>query len=445
MSNRFKTLPIIYTILFLTVLAFSVYKSFYAYNWIKPIADKDLGNIANSIFVRPSICTHNTGIFLTICYSNEKLMPIEDIGCGDLGYPLLANIITFLRLKDSPLSKEDLVKVNIWINWFGLLFLAVALIMAKLKWSALPIIVAGTHYFMQEQELSADYYSTFWGIFCLALGGIIYLCMSFNKKNHSLRFVYLLVSVLTFLLSLLMREPFGYIGIIASFFVMLIYFIKEKSNFKSKSLKYIYVSLLLLSITLVPSALLTLRNMIWNVPKGEVIAKHGLSYSLVMTLGSLQNPWGLTRNDPTMINMRKNIDPNVVHYSNKHFKILRSLYIKMLLDKPREVADIYYTMLLGILNSSNFCKITTFGNYLKILFGMVIFIFISLKARFNDNFFMLLALSIGCLLALSQGIFAGATYYSKTAEIGFIAIILISVEMLFLNLKNWRFLHGTKG
>ena len=202
---------------------------------------------------------------------------------------------------------------------------------------------------------------------------------------------------------------------------------------------------MLLSITLAPSALLTLRNMIWNVPKGKVIARHGFSYSLVMDLGSLQNPWGLTRIDSTMINMEKNIDPNVVHYSNEHFKILRTLYIKMLFDKPREILDIYYAMLLNILNSSNFCKITIFGNYLKILFGMVILIFISLKARFNDNFFMLLALSIGCLLALSQGIFAAGTYYSKTAEIGFIAIILISVEMLFLNLKNWRFLHVTKG
>jgi len=419
----------IYHFLILAGLLFSLYNVWLSYQSVEKIAASDKGDIANAILELPSLCTYNTGIFLAQCTSKSDVKPIEDIGCGDLGYPLLANVITRLGVKSSPLTKEDLVRINIWLNWSGLMLLVVALRVAGLKQTSLLTIFAGTYIFINVKELSADYYSTFWGVFCIALSGIIFLWVSQRKsiKRHALFSFW--VAFFCLAIALLIREPMGYIGIAASLSIVLGNFVIDKDR-KRKVLKYFIIGFVICSITLMPSILVAIRTLVWNVPKGEILPKHGFSYTLLIGIGTVPNSWGITRADKTATLIAKNVDPNVVHYSNRHFEIMKKIYFRMFLEKPLEMISIYRVMASRIIAYPT--KIISYYSYVGILVIGLIICFWRTKQLFKPYFLMGIALSMSCFLALAQGILAGL-YYSKTAEIGFIVSILALVEIFTQN------------
>src|SRR3989344_1393634 len=415
----------IYHFLFLAGLLFSLHIVYLSYQSVEKIAANDNGNIANAILELPSLCTYNTGIFLAKCTSKADVKPIEDIGCGDLGYPLLANIITYLRVKNLPLTKADLVRINIWLNWIGLIFLAFALIVADLKWTPILTVFVGAHYFMRKENLTADYYSSFFGIFCIALAGVILFALA-HKKNPINCKVYFAMAFLSFIAALLLREPMGYIGMIGALFILLINFIKEKTKWPHKFLKACILGLMIYSITLVPLALTTARTLLWNVPKGKLIPKHGISYTLIMGFGTIPNSWGITRSDETTRVIARNVDPDFVTYSTKHFDILRSVYTKMIIEKPMEMLHIYRTMLSRVLTTQT--KIKSYYFYILLLSLLILLGAVRLKGQSKIYFWIVASLGICCLLALAQGVLAGV-YYAQTAEVGFIVSILMSLEI----------------
>lgn len=424
----------IYHFLFLAGLFFSLHIVYLSYQSVEKIAANDNGNIANVILELPSLCTYNTGIFLAKCTSKEDVKPIEDIGCGDLGYPLLANIITYLGVKNSPLTKADLVRINIWLNWIGLIFLAFAMIVADLKWTPILTVFIGAHYFMPQDypALTANYYSSFFGIFCIALAGVIFFALA-HKKNPKNRTVYFFLAFLSFTAALLLREPMGYIGMIGALFISSINFIKENTGWWRKFLRFCVLGLMIYSITLLPLSLTTARTLLWNVPKGQLIPKHGISYTLIMGFGTIPNSWGITRSDETTRVIARNVDPDFVTYSAKQFDILTRVYTKMIIEKPMEMLHIYRTMLSRALTAQT--KVMSYYFYILLLSVLILLGAVILKGQSKIHFWIVTSLGICCLLALAQGVLAGV-YYAQTAEVGFIVSILMSLEIFMQNIAG---------
>src|SRR4030067_87183 len=176
MKTKFR----IYHFLILAGLLFSLYRVHMAYQWVEKLAALDDHPAVKLIFLDPSICTYNTGVFLALCTSKTDIVAIEDAVPGDLGYMLLSSIITSFEKR--PLTKADAVRVNIWLSWAGVIFLAIALMVANLKSTAIITVFIGS-YFIKGEKILMDYYGGIFAVFCIALGVVIFFTLA-NNRNY---------------------------------------------------------------------------------------------------------------------------------------------------------------------------------------------------------------------------------------------------------------------
>ena len=419
-----KTKLRIHHFLILTGLFFSIYRVHAAYQWVEKNAT-DNRPAVNPLFLAPSICTYNTGIFLAHCTSKADVIAVEDAYPGDLGYTLLSNIITSFKKK--PLTKEDAVKINIWLNWTGVIFLALALMVANLKITAIIVMFIGS-YFLQGKEISMDYYGSLFGVFCIALGGVIFFALANNRNYRKYYNLFFFIALFSLVWALLLRESLGQIGMAGALFVLTINCIEEKAKWLRKILKYGIMGLMVYSITLMPSALLTARDWIWHIPQGVGYPKHALSHSLVIGLGNPNTPnsWGITRSDVTGVLIVKNIDPAVVYSSKKYYTILWDIYFKMLNAQPLEIINIYWQNMLKTLASPT--NIVNYYFYIGSLLILMIIVFRGLKGQLRLIFIMISGLGVASVLAIMQGVLSHS-WYASVAEIGFVTSIFALLEI----------------
>lgn len=401
-----------------------------AYQWVE-INAADNRPAVQPLFIAPSICTHNTGIFLAHCTSKSDIVPVEDAFPGDLGYTLLSNIITYF--KKTILGKASAVKVNIWLNWLGVIFLVVALMIAKLKSTSVTTIFIGA-YFLQGKEISMDYYGSLFGVFCIAIGGVIFFALANNRNYYKYRILFFLISLFALMSALLLREPLGQIGMVSALFILLVTSIKEKGKWYHKILKYGIMGLLVYSITLAPAALLTARNKIWHIPQGTGHPKHSISHSLLIGLGNPNTPnsWGITRSDVTGVLLVKNIDPNIVYSSKQYYVILRDVYLRMFMEKPLEIINIYRQNMLRTLGSPT--NIMSYYAYIAALFILMFTVSRGLEGQLKVIFIMISGLGAASLLATMQGVLSHI-WYASVAEIGFVVSIAALFEIFSENRK----------
>lgn len=407
-----------------------------AYQWVD-INAADNRPAVQPLFIAPSICTYNTGIFLAHCTSRSDIVPVEDAFPGDLGYTLLSNIATSIKKnlfgKPSALSKESAVKINIWLNWLGVVFLALAVLIANLKSTSVITLFTGS-YFLQGKEISMDYYGSLFGVFCIAIGGVIFFAMASNRNYYKYRVLFFLISLFALMSALLLREPLGQIGMVSALFILLVTSIREKGKWYRRILKYGIMALMVYSITLAPAALLTARNKIWHVPQGKGHPKHAISHSLLIGLGNPNTPnsWGITRSDVTGVLLVKNIDPNIVYSTKEYYVILWDVYLKMFKEKPMEIINIYRQNMLRTLGAPT--NIISYYWYIAILFFLMVAVSRRLEGRLRIIFIMVSGLGVASCLAIMQGVLSHI-WYASVAEIGFAVSIAALVEIFIKSRK----------
>ena len=351
-----------------------------AYQWVEKLAALDDHPAVKLIFLDPSICTYNTGVFLALCTSKTDIVAIEDAVPGDLGYMLLSSIITSFEKR--PLTKADAVRVNIWLSWAGVIFLAIALMVANLKSTAIITVFIGS-YFIKGEKILMDYYGGIFAVFCIALGVVIFFTLANNRNYYRYRTLFLLISLFSLMWVLLLREPIGQIGMASTLFVLIINLVKERAKWPRKVLKYGVMVLMIYSITLAPSALLSARDLIWHIPQGNgyKYPKHAISHSLLIGLGTppAPNSWGITRSDKTGVEIMKNIDPDVIYASKKYYTILWKIYLQMFIAQPLEIINIYWHNIMITLGSAT--NIMNYRFYIGSLFVLIIVVPIRLKGQ----------------------------------------------------------------
>lgn len=431
-----KTKSGIYYFLILAGVLFSLYRVHMAYQWVD-INAADNRPAVQPLFIAPSICTYNTGIFLAHCTSMSDIVPVEDAFPGDLGYTLLSNIATSVKKnlfgKTSALSKESAVKINIWLNWLGVVFLAFAVLIANLKSTSVITLFTGA-YFLQGKEISMDYYGSLFGVFCIAIGGVIFFSLANNRNYYKYRILFFLISLFALMSALLLREPLGQIGMVSALFILLVSCVREKARWYHKILKYGIMALMVYSITLAPAALLTARNKIWHIPQGKGHPKHAISHSLLIGLGNPNTPnsWGITRSDVTGVLLVKNIDPSIVYSTKQYYVILRDVYLKMFMEKPLEIMNIYRLNMLRTLGSPT--NIMSYYAYIAALFILMLTVSRGLEGRLRIIFIMISGLGVASCLAIMQGVLSHI-WYASVAEIGFAVSISALFEIFIENQK----------
>jgi hypothetical protein len=286
-------------------------------------------------------CFSKTGVILAVCDEPGKFSPIENASAADdLGHGLLLSVLhgTF----GAPATTDTLLYANIVINILGFALLAAQLYRIGLSVAAILFFLASLR-LLREPAVTADVIGASYGMFALSLLlPIQSLRMLALDRNTWAEWGWLALSGVCFVCVMLLREPFGLIGIVVTALGLIIGFARRAREWRISQFASAAAAIAAVMIALnVANLLVSYRVHVQGVPAGSGILSHGLSHALYLGLGAEPNSFGIEWSDTVADNTVKARDPTIKYASPQYYEILGKLYLEIVWQHPLEVARIY--------------------------------------------------------------------------------------------------------
>ena len=300
-------------------------------------------------------CFRKTGIILSVCNEPGTFQPIENVSAADdRGHGLLLSILH--GVFGAPATTEPLLYANIVINVLGFALLASQLYRVGLGVAAILFFLASLR-LLREPTVTSDVIGAIYGMFALTvLLPIQTLRMLSLERSTWPEWSWFALSGLCLVCVMLLREPFGLVGIAVTLLSLIIGFARcaresRLSHFVSAA---VAVAAMLFALN-ATSLIVNYRVHFQGVPAGSGILSHGLSHALYLGLGAEPNSFGIEWSDTNADNAVRARDPTIKYVSPQYFETLGKLYMELVLQHPLEVARIYATkarkvLVPGIIN-----------------------------------------------------------------------------------------------
>ena len=98
---------------------------------------------------------------------------------------------------------------------------------------------------------------------------------------------------------------------------------------------------LALAVFTTPRWVVVARDASFDMQPAERLATHGLSHTLYLGLGFVENKWGIRYDDDYGEEIANQADPPVVFCSPEYFRLMWKLYLARWVEDPIEVSRIY--------------------------------------------------------------------------------------------------------
>jgi hypothetical protein len=300
-------------------------------------------------------CFRKTGIILSVCNEPGTFHPIENASAADdRGHGLLLSILH--GVFGAPATTETLLYANIVINILGFALLASQLYRVGLGVAAILFFLASLR-LLREPTVTSDVIGAIYGMFALSiLLPIQTLRMLSLERSTWPEWSWFALSGLCLVCVMLLREPFGLVGIAVTLLSLIIGFARcaresRLSHFVSAA---VAVAAMLFALN-ATSLIVNYRVHFQGVPAGTGILSHGLSHALYLGLGAEPNSFGIEWSDTNADNAVRAHDPTIKYVTPQYYETLGKLYMELVLQHPLEVARIYATkarkvLVPGIIN-----------------------------------------------------------------------------------------------
>ncbi len=300
---------------------------------------------AANVWLRSAECTRETGAWLAIC-NEGKLFPIASFALADdPGHAFLLGQIA--RLKDRSVSVLDVARLNILINFVGIVAVAGLLFAARLEVAALIVLMLGSGPYFSW--VGASPHPGLIGVATMAF--IFPMTIVFGVQGYLSgikRVLFLVLGGALLGLAAMLREPIGTMGLVVSTGA-LAYVATNKSGLRWKLRLLILMGVVVFAWQ-APRWILTARDALFPIQPASLIQTHGISHNLYIGLGAGgENKFGIRWDDSEGDAAVKRVDPNVQYVSPEYFRILWRLYLNRLAEDPVEVIRIYAAKSLDIL------------------------------------------------------------------------------------------------
>jgi hypothetical protein len=98
---------------------------------------------------------------------------------------------------------------------------------------------------------------------------------------------------------------------------------------------------LALAVFTTPRWVVLARDASFDMQPSQRLATHGLSHTLYLGLGFVENKWGIRYDDDYGEEIADKADPPVIFASPDYFRLMEKLYLARWAEDPLEVARIY--------------------------------------------------------------------------------------------------------
>jgi hypothetical protein len=308
------------------------YKDAERYGYLADIMPSDWA--ATNVWLDSTDCARERGVWLAIC-ENGKLVPISERAVADdPGHALLLDLWSVATGKRATLP--DVAQLNTLVDTFGLLALA-GLLFALRAWLA-AIVLMGLGPVEYLGWMGTSPHWSYIGL--VSLCAVLPMALAGRELGLLSRRggpLWIAAGLVFLALSTLIRESIGIMGLLISLGAVAMLLVRRPRRIAGLAL----VTVLALAAFTTPRWVVAARDAAFDLQPAKRLATHGISHTLYLGLGFVENKWGIRYDDVYGEEIASKADPPVVFGSPGYFQLMGQLYLARWADDPVEVSRIY--------------------------------------------------------------------------------------------------------
>lgn len=290
---------------------------------------------ATNIWLDSTACTVSSGAWLAIC-ADGRLSPISEHAIADdPGHALLLS--AWAALTGEPATLVDVARLNTLLNTIGLVTLAALLFSLRAWITSIVLLVKGPIEFLGWMGTSPHW--AFIGM--VSLAGILPLAIATRSSRAWIAAGILALAVVT-----LVRESIGLMGFALTLGALVATGLQRPQPTRFLP-RLALVAVLATGALLAPKWAVMARDAAFSMAPAERIQTHGLSHTLYLGLGFVENKWGIRYEDAYGADLADRA--GIIYCSPEYFRMMWKFYLGRIAEDPVEVARIYWEKALRLL------------------------------------------------------------------------------------------------
>jgi hypothetical protein len=302
------------------------------YGYLADIMPSDW--IATNIWLDSSQCALERGAWLALC-EGDRLVPISERAIADdPGHALLLELWSIAVGRRATLV--DVARLNTLVDTIGLLALAGQVFAMRAYVTSLLMLWLGPILYLGWMGTSPHW--SYIGL--VSLSALLPLALAAKRLGllgRRAAGTWMGFGLLALALASLMRESIGLMGLLVTLGTIVLLGLQ-----RVRMLPLALTAVLAVVAISTPKWVVLARDATFPALQPATrVATHGLSHTLYLGLGVVENKWGIRYDDDYGAATAAAIDPAIVFCSPEYFKLMGRLYLSRWLEDPIEVARIY--------------------------------------------------------------------------------------------------------
>jgi len=394
-------------------------------------------------------CYRDTGMWLAFYMHDvsdiyegkyERKSAFADFSLGnpadDPGHALLLTLKAKIQARD--MEYEDVAELNLYIKLVGGITLLVIIFGMRLYFLFFLLLIFIKKSFFKCNWI--DHHITYIGVTSLAMilpVVVIGFHTRFLKSKGA--FCFGLVGALSLGLATWIRGTIGMMGLIVTLCVVAGVLWMQRKELKRATFTLLLALFAFFAAGAAHWAFM-IRDQVSPVEvskftqqKSLFNAGHGISHTLYVGLGVVDNPWGIEWSDSNGEEAVKRYDSSIPYISPEYFNAIQKLYFNIIKEHPIEVAKIYWEKL------KLHGQLPYFSKYLPTTLLMLILLYFFQRRLITFNLALVGFLFMG--LYILQGVLAHPLHYNASPMILCLVIIVgafIEGAFLFIQERVFR-------
>ncbi len=317
--------------------------SFEASNRYRGVAASDWS--ATNVWLKSAECARETGAWLVIC-DHGKLIPISDRALADdPGHALV--LAWWARAADRAITVIDVAHLNLTINLVGLLVLVATLLFLGAYIPAVVLLLFGPYVFLEWFGTSPH-----WALIGLSAMqpvlplGLVARWRRWVPPASSLCLISIGILALAF--ASLVREVIAQMTLVVTL-ATLVWMAAATWRSDRRVVALLVVAMATFLASQAARLTVSLRDLIYPVEPAGLVVTHGMSHTLYIGLGVVENKFGIRYDDAVGKEAAAKAAPHVTYLSRDYFRVMWLLYFARWSEDPLEISRIYFAKLWLIL------------------------------------------------------------------------------------------------
>lgn len=295
-----------------------------------------------NVWLESTDCTLAHGVWLAVC-EDGRLIPIsERAHADDPGHALMLGLWSAATGKRATLV--DVARLNTLLNTIGLLTLAGLLFALRAWLAALALLVLGPVQYLFWMGTSPHW--SYIGMASLAaVLPLALLARTEGVLERRAAAAWIAAGLLFLAGVTLVRESIGIMGFLVTL-AALAWSSMRGSGMRRPGTPRRIAGLLAIGVVALaaftaPRWTVAARDAAFDMAPSERLQRHGLSHTLYISLGFVENKFGIRYDDDFGLEVARRHVPDIVFFSPEYFRLMWTLYLGRLAHDPLEVARIY--------------------------------------------------------------------------------------------------------